>query len=133
MDRYPEPLGRGGLSVDMPRPPAPASHARPDYPRGGYSQMPVSPPPTIRLGSSGLLVAYCQNLLNARLPVQPCLWVDGMFGPTTQARVRQYQTMKRLKADGVVGPETWGALEAGPPPIQKRPVGGPPVPATGGV
>ncbi len=88
---------------------------------------------TLRSGSTGLQVAYCQNLLNARLTAQPCLWVDGMFGPKTDARVRQFQSMKGLKPDGVVGPQTWAALEAGPPPISKRPVGQPVVvPATGG-
>jgi peptidoglycan hydrolase-like protein with peptidoglycan-binding domain len=78
-------------------------------------------PPTIRLGSGGLWVAYCQNLLNARLPQTPVLWVDGIFGPKTDARVRQYQAMRGLTVDGIVGPETWGSLEAGPPPIKKRP------------
>jgi peptidoglycan hydrolase-like protein with peptidoglycan-binding domain len=56
-----------------------------------------------------------------------------MFGPITQARVRQYQMMNRLQADGVVGPDTWNALEAGPPPIQKRPAPGIVVPATAGM
>jgi peptidoglycan hydrolase-like protein with peptidoglycan-binding domain len=78
-------------------------------------------PPTIRLGSTGLWVAYCQNLLNARLPQPPVLWVDGIFGPKTDARVRQYQAMRGLTVDGIVGPQTWGSLEAGPPPIKKRP------------
>ncbi len=79
--------------------------------------------PTIRNGSTGLSVAYCQNLLNARLTTQPCLWVDGMFGMKTEARVRQYQMMKRLQVDGVVGGDTWASLEAGPPAIMKRPSG----------
>lgn len=77
--------------------------------------------PTIKKGSHGASVAYCQNLLNVRLPGQAPLWVDGIFGIKTDAGVRRYQTMKRLVADGVVGPLTWAALEAGPPPIKKRP------------
>ena len=79
--------------------------------------------PTIRMGSQGPFVSYCQNLLNARLIVQPPLWVDGIFGPKTDAKVRQFQIMKMLDVDGVVGPITWAALEAGPPPIKKRPAG----------
>ena len=75
--------------------------------------MPYQPPPTIKRGSRGPYVAYCQNLLNARLSAQAPLWVDGIFGLKTEARVRQYQTAKRLLVDGIVGPQTWAALEAG--------------------
>lgn len=88
---------------------------------------PITPPnagqnrtPTIQFGSQGMAVAYCQNLLNARIVQHPILWVDGLFGASTDQRVRQFQTQKGLKIDGIVGPETWGALEAGPPVIQRR-------------
>lgn len=82
--------------------------------------------PTLNMGSTGLAVAYCQNLLNARGATQIPLWVDGMFGPKTLAAVRHFQLMRRILnkemvVDGIVGPQTWGALEAGPPPIMKRP------------
>jgi len=88
--------------------------------------------PSLKSGSQGAYVAYCQNLLNARLYGQGCLWVDGIFGFKTDVAVRRYQGMNRLEVDGVVGPLTWASLEAGPPPIQKRPAGAIPVPATGG-
>ena len=88
--------------------------------------------PVIKNGSTGLAVAYCQNLLNARLTTQPVLWVDGIFGMKTEARVRQYQMMRRLQVDGVVGNETWTSLEAGPPKIMKRPAAAIVVPATAG-
>jgi peptidoglycan hydrolase-like protein with peptidoglycan-binding domain len=89
--------------------------------------------PYIKSGSRGLYVSYCQNLLNARLHGHGCLWVDGIFGPKTDAAVRLYQGMKRLKVDGTVGPLTWASLEAGPPPIKKRPAGAlPPMPESGG-
>ncbi|MBE0656681.1 MAG: peptidoglycan-binding protein [Bryobacteraceae bacterium] len=88
--------------------------------------------PPIKNGSTGLAVAYCQNLLNARLPTQPVLWVDGIFGMKTESRVRQYQMLKRLQVDGVVGYETWTSLEAGPPKIMKRPSPAIQVPATAG-
>ncbi|WP_295399599.1 peptidoglycan-binding protein [uncultured Thiocystis sp.] len=89
--------------------------------------------PTIKSGACGPYVTYCQNLLNARLPGQGCMWVDGIFGPKTDAAVRQFQSMRRLKLDGIVGTQTWEALEAGPPPIKKRPAMTlPPVPASGG-
>lgn len=76
--------------------------------------------PMIRIGSTGPSVAYCQNLLNARLPPPP-LWVDGIFGPKTDASVRTFQMSRQLMVDGIVGPQTWAALEAGPPPISRRP------------
>lgn len=89
--------------------------------------------PTIKSGSRGPYVGYCQNLLNARLSGSGCLWVDGIFGSKTDAAVRRFQMMRRLQVDGVVGTQTWAALEAGPPPIKKRPsVQLPPVPAAGG-
>ncbi len=88
-----------------------------------YTTTPNSPfgPPTISMGSQGLYVAYCQNLLNVRISQSPVLWVDGIFGTLTNQRVRQFQTMRMLEVDGIVGPQTWAALEAGPPPIKRRP------------
>lgn len=77
--------------------------------------------PTVRQGSQGLHVAYCQNLLNARVPYPTVLWVDGMFGQLTDQRVRQFQTVRGLTVDGIVGPQTLAALEMGPPPIHRRP------------
>lgn len=94
----------------IPSPPGPAG--------AGYGLR------TIKRGTSGMDVAYCQNLLNQRLPTRP-LWVDGIFGMKTEAAVRQFQQSRQLVADGIVGPKTWGALETGPPPIKKRPQGGP--------
>ncbi|MEO8279159.1 MAG: peptidoglycan-binding domain-containing protein [Ideonella sp.] len=91
--------------------------------------------PTIRKGSQGLHSAYCQNLLNARMFGMTSLWVDGMFGANTDARVRRFQGSNGLVADGVVGPLTWAALEAGPPAINRRPNLTPEVqvPVTGGI
>lgn len=92
----------------------------PDGGRGGGGKHGL---PTIRRGSQGLSVAYCQNLLNRRMSHSASLWVDGIFGPNTHERVRRFQLSKRLVADGIVGPMTWAALEAGPPVISKRPSG----------
>ena len=78
-------------------------------------------PEYIQNGSKGDWVKYCQNLLNSRLFDPKSLWVDGDFGMKTELAVRRFQAMKFLKVDGKVGDKTWAALEAGPPPIKKRP------------
>jgi len=35
---------------------------------------------------------------------------DGIFGSETLSAVREFQTRRRLRLDGICGPETWGAL-----------------------
>ncbi|MDQ1479991.1 MAG: N-acetylmuramoyl-L-alanine amidase, partial [Actinomycetota bacterium] len=36
--------------------------------------------------------------------------LDGLFGDETLEAVRAFQTQRRLRLDGICGPETWGAL-----------------------
>jgi murein DD-endopeptidase MepM/ murein hydrolase activator NlpD len=56
----------------------------------------------LQLGSQGELVAHVQRALGVT--------ADGVFGPQTDAAVRQYQARAGLQVDGVVGLATWGSL-----------------------
>ncbi|HEY6737978.1 MAG TPA: phosphodiester glycosidase family protein [Actinopolymorphaceae bacterium] len=67
--------------------------------------------PTLREGSSGLAVKRLQRALTAALG--RTVGIDGVFGPLTDAAVRDYQRTRELDVDGIVGPDTWGALQAG--------------------
>lgn len=63
--------------------------------------------PVLKLGSRGEAVKRLQRRLN---DFGLGLIVDGIFGPATEAAVKQYQRDNRLKVDGIVGPETWNSL-----------------------
>ena len=58
--------------------------------------------PTVRRGSRGEVVKILQAELR--------LARDGIFGPITEAMLRDYQHEHRLTIDGVAGPKTWLAL-----------------------
>ncbi len=71
----------------------------------------------IKLGDSGELVKYAQELLNSHnIACSP----DGVFGKGTLRAVREFQTNNLISPDGVVGEETWAALE-GPKNKEKTP------------
>lgn len=63
---------------------------------------------TLRVGSRGAEVKYLQKLLtNAGYAVK----TDGVFGANTEAAVIAFQAANGLAADGIVGAQTWEALE----------------------
>lgn len=59
---------------------------------------------TVRLGDHGEAVRAAQTLLPGGLTV------DGVFGPATDAAVRDFQQMFAPPVDGIVGPITWHTL-----------------------
>lgn len=61
----------------------------------------------VSYGSQGSDVKTLQELLNGN---GYSLDVDGNFGPQTQAAVKDYQQKNKLSVDGIVGNNTWGAL-----------------------
>jgi peptidoglycan hydrolase-like protein with peptidoglycan-binding domain len=67
--------------------------------------------PTLRNGSTGNDVRRLQRSLTAALG--RTVGIDGQFGPLTEQAVRDYQTSRSLGVDGIVGAQTWGALQAG--------------------
>jgi peptidoglycan hydrolase-like protein with peptidoglycan-binding domain len=67
----------------------------------------VLPFPLVRKGDQNHPVKTLQYLLRAR---GHTVTVDGIFGPETDAAVRAFQQQKGLAVDGIVGPNTWGAL-----------------------
>ncbi len=64
----------------------------------------------LRSGSRGIEVAQLQTALNSRPSGLSPLKVDGIFGPTTLARVREFQAQNGLTVDGIAGPATYGRL-----------------------
>lgn len=62
----------------------------------------VSPPPTLRKGARGNDVKKLQALLH--------IFIDGDFGPKTEAAMKQFQKANHLVADGICGPMSWAAL-----------------------
>lgn len=71
----------------------------------GTSELPAWP--VIRQGSVGQPVRSLQYLLNAR---GAALAVDGIFGPATNAALRNFQKTHSLIVDGIVGPRTWHSV-----------------------
>lgn len=58
--------------------------------------------PVVKRGDRGAAVALAQSLLMIK--------DDGIFGPRTEAQVRDFQESKGLGRDGIIGKNTWKAL-----------------------
>lgn len=64
----------------------------------------------IRAGATGEEVRDVQRRLIARGARIPVGEQEGVFGPATEDAVRSFQRERGLPSDGIVGPDTWGAL-----------------------
>jgi lysozyme len=93
---------------------SPQAGASPRSLRGVGSGGDVAPvdtsQPELSRGSVGDAVKRLQQLLLSKgFDPGP---LDGVFGPRTLAAVRDFQREGAISVDGVVGPQTWGALDA---------------------
>ena len=68
---------------------------------------PIEPWPLLKRDSQGHPIPALQDLLRARGHM---VLADGIFGQTTESAVKSFQAAERLSVDGIVGPQTWGAL-----------------------
>jgi peptidoglycan hydrolase-like protein with peptidoglycan-binding domain len=66
--------------------------------------------PTIRMGSTGNPVRRAQKRLT--LGGYDTNGVDGIFGAGAEAAVKRFQDDRGLTVDGIVGPRTWGEIDA---------------------
>ncbi|SEF07395.1 GH25 family lysozyme [Streptomyces sp. Ag109_O5-10] len=68
--------------------------------------------PTLRQGSTGdpTVEAQCELDLATKPSRYTPIAADGSFGPATETRVKEFQACAGLSADGVLGPQTWAAL-----------------------
>lgn len=98
-----------------------------DYPLSGGSPTPAPPQkgvyvhglhraPHLKITkpwTHGQGVRSCQALLKRQWRCDPGT-IDGVYGPGTNAAVREFQRREELMVDGIVGPKTWFALFADP-------------------
>jgi peptidoglycan hydrolase-like protein with peptidoglycan-binding domain len=59
--------------------------------------------PTLRRGARGELVKDLQVKLKLK--------ADGIFGPNTEAKLREFQREHHLVPDGILGPKSWATLD----------------------
>lgn len=78
----------------------------------GRTPFPESPYPgfPLRKGSGNSFAPYIRIVQGALMEWGFILVEHGVFGPKTEAAVKEFQKHKRLQPDGIVGPKTWAAL-----------------------
>ncbi len=80
----------------------------------GSAMHPIYPGYPLNTGSIGSNVSIMQSYLNAiRKGMFPSLSrvnVDGIYGSATKNTVTRYQGLSGLKADGIIGRDTWDSI-----------------------
>ena len=66
--------------------------------------------PLLKKGSKGAAVKALQILLIGYGYSCGSWGADGDFGSATESALKDYQSQKRISADGLAGEETWRAL-----------------------
>jgi peptidoglycan hydrolase-like protein with peptidoglycan-binding domain len=66
--------------------------------------------PVLRVGSTGLPVRRAQKRMS--LVGFDVGGVDGRYGPKSESAVKDLQQRFQITVDGVVGPQTWGVIDA---------------------
>ncbi|MBZ5738344.1 glycoside hydrolase domain-containing protein [Nocardioides mangrovi] len=69
--------------------------------------------PVLKYGSAGSAVRRVQRALKATAVSDAKMPIDGVFGAETTTMVKAWQRKVKLPVTGVVGYESWAALEAG--------------------
>ena len=69
-------------------------------------------PPTVKSGDTGTAVQEAQYELVRFLLLEGPSAIDGVFGPLTEAAVKEFQSGEAITVDGIVGPVTWGKMLA---------------------
>ena len=82
-------------------------------PKGMSGNVPTTDKPTLRRGSTGEYVTLLQTKLIQLGYDVGATGADGKFGDKTAAAVRMFQRDHGLTQDGVVGKNTWAALDEG--------------------
>lgn len=77
--------------------------------RIAYDYMPLSRR-TLSRGREGADVATVQEHLNSVYPTYSDLVLDGIFGPSMESTVKEFQRRSFITVDGIIGPATWTAL-----------------------
>ena len=73
--------------------------------------------PTLRKGDSGAYVTLAQTELINKGYSCGSTGADGKFGKNTEAAVKRFQNDHGLKVDGIIGNDTWNALDGAEPAI----------------
>jgi peptidoglycan hydrolase-like protein with peptidoglycan-binding domain len=106
----------GGPAVGPDQPKPGPDQPQPEQPEPDFKPPPEGKQPTLRVGdkSPDGWVEYMQYLLKTALG-NSSIKVDGAFGPATKKAVVEFQSTRKLMADGIVGNQTWAALREGAP------------------